>query len=68
MRKVELSRALKHSDLLRAVRAGAPLRELEDIKADLDALTELGRAVLDCVLDDIRFGRAQQTPVQSGQD
>jgi len=54
LQKAELSRSLKHSEFLHALRSGAPLHELEEIKRHMEALTELVLLAMDRVLDDLR--------------
>jgi hypothetical protein len=54
LQKAELSRSLKHSEFLQAVRSGAPLQNLEEIKRDIEALTELALLAMQRVLDDLR--------------
>jgi hypothetical protein len=65
LQNAELCRSLKHSDFLRAVQAGAPLAELDEIKSELDALAELASAALARVLGEIRSRRSQQATAEA---
>jgi len=54
LRQAELSRALKQAEFLQAVHDGLPAAQLERIKADLDALTEIAQATADRYVRDLK--------------